>query len=77
MLVTLAGYVALRLLDWRFRRNFGVRIHTWQRFDSVFREYTSRRNPNLVLLMMLGWSSAVYAGHFQKGNDAYEAGDYV
>ena len=24
--------------------------HVWQRFDSVFRRYTARRNPNLAIL---------------------------
>jgi phosphatidylglycerophosphate synthase len=45
-----AGYIALRLLEWRFIATFGVRIHTWQRWDSRFRLISSRRNPNLILL---------------------------
>jgi phosphatidylglycerophosphate synthase len=45
-----AGYIALRLLEWRFIAIFGVRIHTWQRWDSRFRLISSRRNPNLILL---------------------------
>ncbi len=45
-----AGYVALRLLEWDFIATFGVRIHTWRRWDSRFRLITSRRNPNLILL---------------------------
>ena len=44
------GYIALRLQEWHFRSAFGVRIHTWQQFDSRFRLFTSRRNTNLVLL---------------------------
>jgi len=44
------GYIALRLLEWSFISNFGVRIHTWRRWDSRFRLISSRRNPNLILL---------------------------
>jgi phosphatidylglycerophosphate synthase len=45
-----AGYIALRLLEWSFIATFGVRIHTWQHWDSRFRLISSRRNPNLILL---------------------------
>jgi len=45
-----AGYIALRLLEWSFISTFGVRIHTWRRWDSRFRLISSRRNPNLILL---------------------------
>jgi hypothetical protein len=45
-----AGYIALKLQEWRFTATFGVRIHTWQRWDSRFRLISSRRNPNLILL---------------------------
>jgi phosphatidylglycerophosphate synthase len=44
------GYIALRLLEWDFIATFGVRIHTWRRWDSRFRLISSRRNPNLILL---------------------------
>ena len=49
-LVVFFGYIALRLQEWNFRLTFGVRIHTWKRFDSRFRLIASRRNTNLVLL---------------------------
>ena len=45
-----AGYIALRLQEWNFIATFGVRIHTWRRWDSRFRLISSRRNPNLILL---------------------------
>jgi phosphatidylglycerophosphate synthase len=45
-----AGYIALRLLEWSFISTFGVRVHTWRRWDSRFRLISSRRNPNLILL---------------------------
>lgn len=48
--VTFAGYIALRLQEWSFISTFGVRIHTWRRWDSRFRLISSRRNPNLILL---------------------------
>jgi phosphatidylglycerophosphate synthase len=49
-ITVVAGYVALRLLEWSFIARFRVRIHTWQRWDSRFRLISSRRNPNLILL---------------------------
>jgi phosphatidylglycerophosphate synthase len=49
-IATFAGYIALRLLEWDFIATFGVRIHTWRRWDSRFRLISSRRNPNLILL---------------------------
>lgn len=49
-IVTVVGYVGLRLQEWRFKRRLGVRIHVWKPFDSKFRLITSRRNPNLLLL---------------------------
>jgi phosphatidylglycerophosphate synthase len=45
-----AGYIALRLQEWNFIATFGVRLHTWRRWDSHFRLISSRRNPNLILL---------------------------
>jgi hypothetical protein len=27
-----------------------MNMHTWQRFDSWFRQFTARRNPNLAIL---------------------------
>jgi phosphatidylglycerophosphate synthase len=45
-----AGYIALRLQEWNFIATFGVRLHTWRRWDSRFRLISSRRNPNLILL---------------------------
>jgi phosphatidylglycerophosphate synthase len=49
-IVSFAGYIALRLQEWNFIATFGVRIHTWRRWDSRFRLISSRRNPNLILL---------------------------
>jgi len=49
-IATFAGYIALRMLEWDFIATFGVRLHTWRRWDSRFRLISSRRNPNLILL---------------------------
>jgi phosphatidylglycerophosphate synthase len=49
-IATFVGYIALRLLEWDFIATFGVRLHTWRRWDSRFRLISSRRNPNLILL---------------------------
>lgn len=49
-LLTLLGYVLVRVLEWRFKKRYRVRIHTWRPFDSYFRQIVTRRNPNLVIL---------------------------
>jgi phosphatidylglycerophosphate synthase len=49
-IATFAGYIALRLQEWHFIATYGVRVHTWKRWDSRFRLISSRRNPNLILL---------------------------
>lgn len=46
----LFGYVAQRLIEGAFIVRFGMHIHVWQRFDSWFRLWTARRNPNMVIL---------------------------
>ncbi|MEM9147476.1 MAG: CDP-alcohol phosphatidyltransferase family protein [Pseudomonadota bacterium] len=48
--VIVAGYIAQRLEEGWFIARFGADMHTWRRFDSVFREVTARRNPNLLIL---------------------------
>jgi len=45
------GYLVQRLIEGIFiRRNHGMHIHVWRRFDSAFRLITARRNPNMVIL---------------------------
>ncbi|HUF86113.1 MAG TPA: CDP-alcohol phosphatidyltransferase family protein [Thermohalobaculum sp.] len=44
------GYVLQRLEEGLFIHLFGMQIHVWQRFDSLFRQITARRNPNLLIL---------------------------
>jgi len=55
--VVVAGYVVGRAVEGVFVRVYGMHIHVWQRIDSVFRLFTARRNPNMVVLtlaVMLG-----------------------
>ncbi len=53
MAAMLFGYVAQRLIEGAFIVRFGMHIHVWQRFDSWFRLFTARRNPNMVILFGL------------------------
>lgn len=50
MATMLVGYVAQRLIEGAFIVRFKMHIHVWQRFDSWFRLWTARRNPNMVIL---------------------------
>lgn len=48
--VILGGYVLQRVLEGLFIQLFGMHMHVWRSFDTWFRLYTARRNPNLVIL---------------------------
>lgn len=48
--VIVAGYILQRLEEGAFIAWFRMDMHTWQRFDSLFRLITARRNPNLLIL---------------------------
>lgn len=48
--VIVAGYVLQRLEEGWFIARYGIEMHIWRRFDSLFREITARRNPNLLIL---------------------------
>ncbi|SFH64320.1 Phosphatidylglycerophosphate synthase [Albimonas pacifica] len=48
--VIVAGYVLQRGEEGLFIARFGIEMHVWRRFDSLFRQITARRNPNLVIL---------------------------
>ncbi|WP_241503868.1 CDP-alcohol phosphatidyltransferase family protein [Ferruginivarius sediminum] len=54
MVVIFGGYILGRLCEGYFSRRFGLEVHIWRRFDSVFRLITARRNPNMVMLT-LAW----------------------
>jgi phosphatidylglycerophosphate synthase len=48
--VIIAGYVLQRVEEGLFIAMFKMDMHVWQRFDSLFRLVTARRNPNLAIL---------------------------
>jgi len=50
--VIVAGYILGRVVEGIFMRMFNMHIHVWQRVDSVFRLFTARRNPNMVVLTL-------------------------
>jgi len=52
MAIILGGYVVQRLLELVGKLVLGYHIHVWRKIDSVFRQYTARRNPNLILMMV-------------------------
>ena len=48
--VVLAGYLLQRLLEGISILLFKIEIHTWRPIDTIFRQITARRNPNLLIL---------------------------
>lgn len=50
--VITVSYVLNRLEEGYFIRKFGFHIHVWTRIDSIMREITARRNPNMILFML-------------------------
>lgn len=44
------GYIAQRLMEGIAIKWFGLEIHIWRPIDTLFRQITARRNPNLVIL---------------------------
>jgi phosphatidylglycerophosphate synthase len=50
--VIVAGYILGRAIEGVFMRVFSMHMHVWQRKDSVFRLFTARRNPNMVILTL-------------------------
>lgn len=62
MWIVVVGYVLGRLLEGLFLALFKFEIHAWRPIDSLFRQVTARRNPNLILL-----TSCVIAGRPDTG----------
>lgn len=66
--VILAGYVLNRVQEGIFLGKFGFHIHSWERVDSIAREITARRNPNVLIFMVAvmigapGWGFVAVAG---------------
>ena len=50
--IIVVGYVLQRGEEALFLQLFGMQIHIWRRFDSLFRQITARRNPNMLILMV-------------------------
>jgi phosphatidylglycerophosphate synthase len=50
LLIILGGYVAQRLMEGVAIKWLGLEIHIWRKIDTLFRQITARRNPNLLLL---------------------------
>ncbi len=50
MVVIVGGYVIQRLMEGVAIKWLGLEIHIWRRIDTLFRQVTARRNPNLLIL---------------------------
>lgn len=48
--VILIGYVLQRIMEGIAIKWLGLEIHIWRPIDTLFRQYTARRNPNLAIL---------------------------
>ena len=60
--IIVAGYVLQRAEEGLFLARFGMEMHVWRRFDSLFRQVTARRNPNLLILTAAAAMSAPREG---------------
>lgn len=47
------GYVVQRIIEGIFIKRLEMEIHIWRPIDSKFRLITARRNPNMVILVVL------------------------
>ena len=67
--VLVVGYVLNRVQEGAFIGLFGFHIHVWERIDSIAREFTARRNPNMVIFMVAvllgapGWGFVAMAAY--------------
>ncbi|MEM7721236.1 MAG: CDP-alcohol phosphatidyltransferase family protein [Pseudomonadota bacterium] len=52
-LIIVIGYVAGRLLEGLFMWRNGIEGHIWKPIDSFVREIIARRNPNMLIFMVL------------------------
>lgn len=60
--IVVAGYVIGRLQEGWFLWRFKFELHAWRKIDSLFREITARRNPNLAILTMAALAGAPALG---------------
>ncbi len=52
LIAIVAGYVVQRLMEGISIKALGLEIHIWRRIDTLFRQITARRNPNMVLMTL-------------------------
>jgi phosphatidylglycerophosphate synthase len=50
--IILAGYVLQRAIEGIAIKWLGLEIHIWRKIDTLFRQVTARRNPNLIILTL-------------------------
>ena len=50
--VILGGYVLQRIMEGIAIKWLGLEIHIWRPIDTLFRQVTARRNPNLIILTL-------------------------
>jgi phosphatidylglycerophosphate synthase len=48
----LGGYIVQRIMEGIAIKWLGLEIHIWRKLDTLFRQITARRNPNLILLTL-------------------------
>lgn len=60
--IILVGYVVGRITEGIFMRRYGFHIHVWERQDAIMREITARRNPNLLIFMVMVLFGAASTG---------------
>lgn len=60
--VILVGYVLQRIMEGIAIKWLGLEIHIWRRIDTLFRQVTARRNPNLALLTVAALAGRPDAG---------------
>jgi hypothetical protein len=46
----LGGYILQRTMEGIAIKWLGLEIHIWRKVDTLFRQITARRNPNLLIL---------------------------
>ena len=60
--VVIATYALGRAIEGLFLQRHGFHIHVWRRADSLMREVTARRNPNMAIFMAATLLGAPAAG---------------
>jgi phosphatidylglycerophosphate synthase len=53
LIIIFGGYILQRIMEGIAIKWLGLVIHIWRPIDTLFRKFTARRNPNLVLLSFL------------------------